>query len=165
MSVTITLRGAFIGLTTLVVSSAVYLFWLWQPGHQVRLHTENFFRAIDARNWETAASLVDADYRDQWNNDRARLLGRMRDGFRWVRGSRITAANPYVRVETQRAIWVGKIMVYSNDDGVMEVLDERVNKLATPFQFEWRKVSGRPWDWGLVGVSNPSFEIPAETAY
>lgn len=148
-----------------VVFVGVYLFWLWRPEHQVRLHTDNFFHAIDNRNWETVAGFIGDDYHDQWDNDRTRLLQRMREGFRWVRGSSITAPNAVVQVETRRAIWVGKIMVYSSDGGVMEVLDESVNKLPTPFELEWRQVSGKPWDWKLVRVSNPAFQIPAEISY
>jgi hypothetical protein len=163
--VTITLRGALFGGTTLVVSVGIYLFWLWRPEHQVRLHTEHFFHAIDGRNWETVVSFIGENYHDQWDNDRARLLERMREGFRWVRGSRITAPNPVVQVDTPRAIWVGKIVVYSSDDGVMEVLEERVNKLPSPFELEWRRFSGQPWDWKLVRVSNPSFQIPADISY
>jgi hypothetical protein len=41
----------------------------------------------------------------------------------------------------------------------MEVLD--VNKLPSPFELEWRRLSGKPWDWKLVGVSNPACQIPA----
>ena len=140
----------------------LYLLWLWRPERQVRLHTENFFHAIDRRNWNGVADFIGNDYRDQWNNDRARLLERMREGFRWVRGSRITAPNAAVQVQTWRAIWVGKIIVYSSDDGVMQLLDERINGLTTPFEFEWRRFSDKPWDWKLVGVSNSSFQIPAD---
>jgi hypothetical protein len=86
----------------------------------------------------------------------------MREGFGWVRGSRITAPDTAVRVETPRAIWIGKINVYSSDDGVMQSLDERVNRLPAPFELEWRHVSGKPWDWKLVRVSNPAFQIPAD---
>jgi hypothetical protein len=160
--VTITLRRTFISALAVALCVGAYLFWLWQPEHQVRLHTENFFHAIDDRNWETVADFVGDDYHDQWNDDRARLLERMREGFRWVRGSRITAPNAAVQVQTPRAIWVGKIVVYSSDDGVMDALDERVNKLPAPFEFEWRHVSGKPWDWKLVRGSNPSFQIPAD---
>jgi len=160
--VTITLRGALVGGLAVALSIGLYLLWLWRPEHQVRLNTEHFFHAIDGRNWETVADFISDDYRDQWADDRTRLLERMREGFRWVRGSRITAANASVQVETPRAIWVGKIMVYSSDDGVMEVLDERVNKLTAPFEFEWRRISGKPWDWKLVRVSNPAFQIPAD---
>jgi len=98
----------------------------------------------------------------QWGDDRARVLERMREGFRWVRGSRIIAPNPAVQVETRRAIWIGKITLYSSDDGVMEVLDERLNKLPTPFKLEWHRLSGKPWDWKLARVSNSAFEIPAD---
>lgn len=159
---TITLRGAFICGTALVISVGIYLLWLWRPEHQVRLHTEHFFRAIDGRNWDTVADLIGDDYRDQWDNDRTRLLERIREGFRWVRGSWITAPDAAVQVETPRAIWIGKINVYSSDDGVMQFLDEHVNRLPAPFALEWHHLSGRPWDWKLVRVSNPAFQIPAD---
>lgn len=162
---TITLRGAFICGSALVISFGIYLLWLWRPEHQVRLHTEHFFRAIDGRNWDTVADFIGNDYRDQWENDRTRLVERMREGFRWVRGSSITAPDAAVQVETPRAIWIGKISVSSSDDGVMQFLDEHVNRLPAPFAFEWHRVSGKPWDWKLVRVSNPAFQIPADVSY
>ena len=161
-SVSISFRGGFFGGLALALCIGLYLLWLWRPQHQVRLHTENFFHAIEHRNWEAAADFVGNDYQDQWGDDRTRVLERMREGFRWVRGSRISAPNSLVQVEARRAIWIGKITLYSSDDGVMEVLDERVNRLPTPFELEWHRVSGKPWDWKLVRVSNSGFEIPAD---
>jgi hypothetical protein len=163
--VTITLRGAIILLFGAGMSISLYLLWLWRPAHQVRLHTEHFFNAIDARNWDTVADLVGEEYHDQWDDDRTRLLERMREGFRWVRGSRITAPDPVVQVQTGGAIWLGRINIYSPDDGVMQLLDERVNRLPTPFTLEWRQASGKPWDWKLVRVSNSTFQIPPELSY
>src|SRR5262245_1193795 len=142
----ITLRGAIIGVSAVVLSIGLYLFWLWRAEHQVRLHTEHFFHAIDARNWVSVARFIGEDYHDQWDHDRARLLERMREGFRWVRGSTITAPEAMVRVEAPRAFWTGKIKVYSDDDGVMQLLDERVNTLPAPFELDWKQVSGQPWD-------------------
>ena len=159
---TITLREAFIGVLAVALCIGLYLLWLWRTEHQVRLHSQNFFRAIDHRNWDAVADFVGNDYQDQWGDDKTRLLERMREGFRWVPGSRIIAKDPAVEVETQRATWIGKITVYSSDDGVMEFLDERVNKLPTPFKLEWSQRSGKPWDWKLVRVSNSAFEIPAD---
>jgi hypothetical protein len=160
--VTISYRGALFGGLALALCIGLYLFWLWRPEHQVRLHTENFFHAIDHRNWDAVADFLGSDYQDQWGDDKTRLLERMREGFRWVRGSRIIAKDSAVQVETQRATWSGKITVFSSDDGVMEVLDQRVNNLPRPFELEWHHVSGKPWDWKLVRVSNAAFEIPAE---
>jgi hypothetical protein len=149
--------------TALLVSVGLYLVWLWRPEHQVRLHTEHFFHAIDGRKWEAVSDFIGDDYQDQWHNDRARLLESMREGFRWVSGSNISAPSAAVQVEIPRGVWIGKITVYSSDDGVMQLLDERVNKLPTPFAFEWRRFSAKPWNWKLVSVSNPAFQIPADT--
>ncbi|PYI61651.1 MAG: hypothetical protein DME80_11465 [Verrucomicrobia bacterium] len=159
---TITFRGGFYGGLVLAVCIGLYLVWLWRPEHQVRLHAENFFHAIDHRNWDAVGDFIGNDYQDQWGDDRARVLERMREGFRWVRGSRIIASNPNVQMEAGRGVWIGRITVYSSDDGVMELLDERVNKLPTPFKLEWIQLSGKPWDWKLARVSNSAFEIPAD---
>ena len=158
----ITLRGALISGTAIAICLGVYLVWLWRPEHQVRLHTQHFFHAIDGRNWETVAEFIGEDYRDQWDHDRTRLLERLREGFRWVRGSKITAPTATVQVQTGRVFWIGKINVYSSDDGVMQLLDERVNRLPTPFKLEWHRFSGKPWAWKLVRVSNSAFEIPSD---
>jgi hypothetical protein len=53
-------------------------------------------------------------------------------------------------------------MLYSSDDEAMQLLDERVNSLPAPFELEWRRLSGKPWDWKLARVSNSAFEIPAD---
>ncbi len=162
---TISFRGASAGAVMVLLAIGLYLIWLWRPEHQVRLHTENFFHAIDHRNWDAVADFIGNDYQDQWGDDRTRLLERMREGFRWIRGSRIMAPESVVNAEARRAVWSGKITVYSSDESVMEALDQRVNKLPTPFELEWRRVSAKPWDWKLVRVSNSAFEIPADVSY
>lgn len=140
----------------------LYLIWLWQPERQVRRHSENLFHAIEHKNWEGVAAFIGNDYQDQWSDDRARVLERLREGFRYVRGPRIIATNPAVRIETQRAVWSGKITLYSTDDDVMEMLDRGVNSLRTPFELEWHRMSPKPWDWKLMRVRNSAFEIPAD---
>jgi hypothetical protein len=102
------------------------------------------------------------DYQDQWGNDRTRVLERLREGFRYVRGPRIIASNPGVQMESLRAVWSGKITLYDPDDDVMETLDQRINSLRTPFELEWHRTSGKPRDWKLARVSNSEFEIPAD---
>jgi hypothetical protein len=140
----------------------MYLIWLWGPARQVELHTENFCHAIERKNWAAAADFINSDYQDQWGDDRGRVLERMREGFRYVRGARIILSNPRVQVEERRGVWRGRITVFSADDDVMELLAERVNSLPAPFELEWHRLSGKPWDWKLVRVSNPAFEIPAD---
>ena len=146
----------------LALCIGLFLIWLWRPKHQVTRHTENFFHAIEHKNWAAVANFIGGDYQDQWGDDRTRVLERMREGFRSVRGLRIVASNQRVLMETRRAVWTGKIMLYSSDDEAMQLLDERVNSLPAPFELEWRRFSGKPWDWKLARVSNSAFEIPAD---
>ncbi len=158
----ISFRGGFYAGLTLAVCIGLYLVWLWRPERQARRHTENFFHAIEHKDWTAAVDFIGSDYHDQWADDRVRLLERMREGFRWVRGPRIIASNPSVQVETLRAIWTSKIVLYSTDNDVMELLDERVNALPAPFELEWHRLSGKPWDWKLVRVSNSALKMPAD---
>lgn len=158
----ISFRGGFIAGLAIALFIGLYLVWLWQPERQVKLHTENLFHAIEHRNWEAAADFIAADYQDQWGDDRAHVLERLSEGFRYVRGVRIIASNPSVQVESLRAVWTGKITLHSSDDEVMEMLDQRINSLQSPFELEWHHLSGKPWDWKLARVGNPAFEIPAD---
>lgn len=158
----ISFRGGLCSGLTIALCAGLYLIWLWQPERQVRRHTENFFHAIEHKNWDAAADFLATDYQDQWGDDRLRVLERLGEGFRYVRGPRVIASNPSVQVETQRAVWRGKITLYNSDDDVMEVLTQRVNSLPSPFELEWHHLSGKPWDWKLTRVSNPAFEIPAD---
>ena len=158
----ISFRGGFYGGLAIALCLGLWLIWLWQPERQVKRHTENFFHAIEHKNWEAASDFIATDYQDQWGDDRVRVLERLREGFRYVRGPRITASNPNVEIESPRAVWRGKITLYSSDDDVMEVFDQRVNSLPSPFELEWHHLSGTPWDWKLARVSNPAFEIPAD---
>jgi hypothetical protein len=155
-------RSGFYGGLIAAILLGLFLIWLWRPERQVRCHTENFLRAIEHKNWTAAADFIDSDYHDQWGDDRARVLERMREGFRYVRGVRISASNPTLRIKNRRAIWSGKIMIVGDQSEAMELLEERVNSLATPFELEWRQVSAKPWDWKLVRVSNSALEIPAD---
>ena len=159
---TISLREATYGGLAALLCVELSLIWLWRPEQQVRRHTENIFHAIEHKDWDAAANFIGADYQDQWGDDRARVLERMREGFRYVRGPRIIASNPIVQVQARRAVWTGKVMVYSTDDDVMGLLDERVNALPAPFELEWHRVSAKPWDWKLVRVSNSAFKIPSD---
>jgi hypothetical protein len=159
--VVISFRGGFYGGLVIALCAGPYLIWLWQPERQVRRHTDNFFQAIGHKNWDAAADFVAADYQDQWGDDRLRVE-RLREGLRYVRSPRIIVSNPSIQVESPRAVWSGKITLYSSDDDVMEVLDRRVNSLPSPFELEWHHLSGEPWSWKLARVSNPAFEIPTD---
>ena len=155
-------RKAFYGGLAATACIGLFLFWLWQPEHQIKRHTESLLHAIEHKNWAATGSFIAGDYHDQWGDDRARVLERMREGFRYVRGLKLSAFSVSVQVHQRRAQWSGRIWIDGGQNEVTELLKQQVNSLTTPFELDWRLLSGKPWDWKLVGVSNSALEIPAE---
>jgi hypothetical protein len=160
--VSIGFRQGFYGALAVAFCIGLFLMWLWRPERQVKRHTKNFFSAVEHKNWMAAADFIGGDYHDQWGDDRARVLERMHEAFQYVRGIRISAFKVTVRIEHRRADWAGRIWIDGAQNEVMESLKEHVNSLPTPFELEWRRFSGKPWDWKLIRVSNSALEIPAD---
>jgi hypothetical protein len=153
-------RKGFYGGLTIALLIGLYLTWLWQPERQVKRHTENLLHKIEKKNWAGASDFIGSDYTDQWGDDRALLLGRMRDVFRYFSNVRIKIVDPTLNITGGRGVWRSKITIDGDNSEAMALVKERVNLLASPFELEWRRQSGKPWDWKLVGVSNPNLEIP-----
>jgi hypothetical protein len=131
------------------------------PEHQIRRHTDNLLHAIERRDWNGFAAFVSSDYQDQWGNDRARLLERTPEVFRYLRGVRMIPGVVIVQINGRKGTWQAKITIEGDNSEVAALVKERVNSLTTPFTLEWQRVSAKPWDWKLVKVSNPGLEIPA----
>src|SRR5207245_9807326 len=80
--------GLFVGLgATLTIG--FHCLWLWQPQRQIDRHTESLFYKIEQKNWAGVADLLGAGYADQWGNDRALVLERMRLVFGYGRHLRL----------------------------------------------------------------------------
>jgi hypothetical protein len=156
------LREGFYGGLALALFVALFLMWLWQPERQVMRHNQNFLRALEQRDWTRFAGFIATGYQDQWENDRARLLERTREVFRYLRNVRITTSEANVRLDNRRAFWSGKITIDGDNNEVMALVKERVNLLGSPFELEWRRIPAKPWDWKLVRVSNPELKIPED---
>jgi hypothetical protein len=154
-------RAGFYGGLILALFVGVFLIWLWQPERQVERHTENFLHAIEQKNWSRAADFIGNDYQDQWGDDRARVVERAREFFRYLRGFRLSFSTATVNIDHRRATWIGKITIEGGQDEVMAEVKERVNSLTKPFELEWRRISAKPWNWKLARVGNPDLEIPA----
>jgi hypothetical protein len=140
----------------------LWLARLWQPENQVRLHSEHLVRQIEQRDWSAAGDFFAADYHDDWGDDRALLLSRLRMVLRAFSSLTITAAHPETRLEPAEGSWSAHIQMAGNGTEVAPEILSRVNSLTTPFALHWRRESWRPWDWKLLRVSNPSLEISGD---
>jgi hypothetical protein len=152
--------GLFVGIAT-AIAVGLYCVWLWQAERQIARHTENLFRRVEAKNWNGVAEFIADDYRDQWNNDRALLLERMRLLLTYTRQTRIDSSNVTCKIDNGVGIWRGKISISADATDFVAMMKASVNSLHTSFELQWRRLSGKPWDWKLVRVSNPELEIPA----
>jgi hypothetical protein len=173
--------GLLIGLAaSLVVGS--YCVWLWQQERQILRHSENLLQRIEQKNWSGVADLIADDYVDQWGQDRALVLERMRLVFGYTYHFRIKATGVDGKIDNGAGgsgatstgkrergreptngvgFWRGTITIEGDDAELIAIAKERVNSLRTPFELQWLHVSRKPWDWKLVRVSNPELEIPA----
>ena len=69
--------GFYAGLIVAVIWG-IYLVRLWQGQRQVELHSVRLLAQIEKHNWKAVDEFVGNDYGDQWGNDRALLLERLR---------------------------------------------------------------------------------------
>lgn len=150
--------GFYAGLV-LAVIWGIYLARLWQGQRQVELHNVHLLAAIEKHNWKAVDEFVGTDYRDQWGNDRALLLERLREVFRALPNARIESRDVSVQTSNGRGSWTARITVKSTGE-FADFVQNRVNSLESPFEFEWKRGATWPWDWKLVAVRNPALEIP-----
>src|SRR5438552_2667719 len=83
-------KGFYAGLV-LAAALAIWLWQLWQPAHQVELHSEHLIAAVQSKNWSAVGDFLDEAYRDQWNQDRSIVLSRLREVFRFAQHLHIQA--------------------------------------------------------------------------
>lgn len=152
--------GLFVGLVA-AFAIGLYCVWLWQEERQILRHTENLFQRVEQKNWAGVADLIADDYADQWGNDRALVLERIRLVLGYGRHFRFRISDTDCKIDNSDGFWRGRITIESGDAELMPVIKEHINSLTTPFELRWYHASGKPWDWKLVRVSNAELEMPA----
>jgi hypothetical protein len=160
--VPISFREGFYAGLAVALCIGLFLGSLWRPERQIQRHSENLLRAIEKKDWTRFAFFVSGDYQDQWGNDHALLLQSTREVFRSVRMIRLNTANPRIWITNHSGFWEAKITTDGDGGEIMMMIKQRINSLVTPFRLEWRRMSGKPWDWKLVRGSNADLQIPSE---
>jgi hypothetical protein len=102
--------GFYAGLVAAVIWG-VYLVRLWQGQRQVELHSFHLIAAIEKHDWKAVGEFVGANYRDQWGNDRALLLERLREVFRALPNVRIESTDVSVQASNGRGSWTIRITI------------------------------------------------------
>jgi len=155
-------RRSFVAGLLVAIALGLWLAHLWSAENQVRLHSEHLLARIEKRNWSAAADMIAPDYRDDWGDDRALLVERLRLTLRFFTRLTITSDDPRVDVGSASGTWSARVRLAGTGSEVAPGIIARVNSLTTPFELHWRKESWHPWDWKLVQVRNPALEVPVD---
>ena len=150
-------RNGFWAGLIVAVCWGLYLARLWHPERQVELHNVHLFEKIEEHDWKAVGKFVDLGYEDRWGNDRRLLLERLPQVFRALPKAKIQAGQPAVRTGEGRGFWSARVTIESSGE-FADYIAGRVNSLAEPFEFEWRRGTW-PWNWTLVSVRNSALEI------
>ena len=149
----------YAGIIGLVVLGT-YLAQLWTPERQVELHSLNLLEAVEESDWADVADFLAESYADDWGHDKAVLLSRLRQTLRYARGGQLGVRDASVRATSEEGEWRARISIEGETNELTAPLVGQFNAVAEPFVLQWRRQSWKPWDWKLVRVSNPGFEIP-----
>ena len=137
----------------------LYLFQLWQPEKQIRLHTMQLISTIEENDWSHVVLFIDPAYADEWGNDRNLLIARLRQVLPYARNLQVKTRRAWVQVAKAEGTWTAWITIEADRNEISEMIKERVNRLDEPFELTWRRGSRKPWDWKLVRVNNPALQL------
>ncbi len=143
----------------LFVAICLWCLWLWQPERQVRLHHEHLIDAAEDRNWRNFGELIDPGYVDRWGHDKTFVIKETSEVMRQF--FTVTIRRELIRLDASsgRATVTTRLKLEGNGTAIAQYAMQAVNGLETPFTFDWRQKSWRPWDWKLARADNPRLQM------
>ena len=157
-----TFRNALYTGVVAAVVLGIYLAQLWTPERQVELHIRNFLEAIEESDARALGGFLADTYQDEWGHDKAVVLSRLKQVVPYARNGRLVPREEVVRISGNKGEWQARIAIEAEANELTAPLIGYVNGVTEPWRLHWTRQSWKPWDWKLVRVSNPGFEIPRQ---
>ena len=145
-----------------VVLIALRCVWLWQPERQVRLHQEHLLKAAEDRNWGRLSALIDDGFRTPTGRDKTWALQQAGMVLQQFMGLEIKASDTSISMEGDSGRVTTRLRIEGTGMELAEMAKDAVNKSGDPFEFTWRHVSWKPWDWQLTEVDHPLLRLNAD---
>jgi len=142
-----------------VVTIALRCLWLWQPERQLLLHQAHLRQAVERRNWARIEALLDGAYTDRWGYTRATGIQEARQWLSQFFVLTVTAEPVGDRLMPNGGTVTERWTLDGTGTEVAGMVKDRVNGVHAPFEFQWKHVSWRPWDWRLIRVDNPELDL------
>jgi hypothetical protein len=139
--------------------------WLWQPERQLLLHQQHLRAAVEKHDWGRVAAMLDAGYADRWGYTRETALADARQWLGQYFVLTITAEPAGDQLTADGGTVTERWKLDGSGTEVAAMITDRVNAVDSPFVFQWKHRSWKPWDWTLVRVDNPELQIPRDLSY
>jgi hypothetical protein len=139
--------------------STIFCLRLWRAERQAELHTAHLLKAAGKRDWTKVAAFLDDSYADQWGHDKSSALDDARQALAQFFSLTITGRELAADANLKRASVSTRLRFDGSGTAIAQEVARRVNSLQSPFTFEWRRKSWKPWDWKLVRVDNAELQI------
>ena len=94
------------------------------------------------------------DYTDRWDHTRDSACEDAHDVFQQFLFVTIENRIDSCEVSSTSATARATLKITGSGGPIAQLIMERVNTLQTPFVFQWRHVSWKPWDWELTHIDH-----------
>lgn len=155
------LRAALIGAVLAVLLLALH----WRPSRQVRLHQDHLLGAVQDRKWKSVGEFFAEDYKDRWGQTKPDALSALPQAFGDFLACGVISENARITWQEGAPTVHANIRIVGSGGPIAQFVMQQSRALTEPFSFRWRRGSWRPWDWKLVAVDQPQFEVPAEVNF
>jgi hypothetical protein len=149
-------------LASLVLATIAWrCFWLWQPERQLLLHQASFREAIEGRDWNKVRGLMDPAYADRWGYTRDTGVQEARQYLGQFFALTITPQLESDQLTPEGGTVTERWQLDGTGTEMAGMIEQAANASHTPFVFQWRRRSWKPWDWVLVRVDNAELNLTA----
>ncbi len=125
----------------------------------MRLHHTHFLRATESRNWSRIADFIAPNYTDRWRHDKTLILRESREVLRQFFVLTISGDVLRCEISGNHARVTAQLKFDGTGTALAANAQQEVNKLQTPFVFEWTRQSWKPWDWQLTRADNAQLQL------
>jgi len=151
-----------LGVFVLLMGGIYLVAFRWSPAAQIRMHQMRLIDAAEHNSRAKLEELISDSYKDQWGFSKKDLLIALRDMRRAFTTVEATPEVIVVHARKEDGAFSTVIRIDGIGYGAEEVKSE-INTITTPFVFHWRKEGPKPWDWGLVRVTNDGLDLGGYT--
>jgi hypothetical protein len=141
-----------------VVTIMLRCLWLWQPERQLLLHQAHFRGAVERRDWARIRTMLDPDYADRWGHTRDTGIEDARQALGQFFVLTVTAEPVSDELTAEGGTVTERWKIDGTGTELAPLVEQRVNAVETPFEFQWKHTSWKPWDWTLIRVDNAGLE-------